>query len=153
MKQAEYGQVYSAKDTELLQDSQLPKASQEGAPQDISSVGNALWSYKTEGKINGVPVKSSDAGLPIDREDLLQAAFQLESIPRSMLLWLSPDDEEAIAKYDELLNRVYNGSVIIVDEMKQYDSAKSKIMVWIRYNEVSYALHQRFQYLREEVTK
>lgn len=146
----EYGTIVSTKETELLLDSDLPKADPE-EDSEISPLGNALWSYKEEHRINGIQVAPGDCGLPIDRDDVLNTAFQLMSVPKSLLLWLSPDDAEAIAKYDALLQQVYDGSVIIQDEIKQYDQTKGKFMVWIRYNEVSYKLHPRFQFLREEV--
>ena len=150
MEEADYGTVVSTKDAVLLQDAELPSESGQES-NDISSVGNALWSYLHENRINGIPVKNGDCNLPIERDDMLSATFQLVSVPKSMLLWLSPDDAEAIAKYDDLLQRVYNGTVIIQDEVKQYDAAKGKFIVWVRYNEVYYELHPRFQYLREEV--
>lgn len=146
----EYGTIVSTKETELLLDSDLPKADSE-EDSEISPLGNALWSYKEEHRINGIQVAPGDCGLPIDRDDVLNTAFQLVSVPKSLLLWLSPDDAEAIAKYDALLQQVYDGAVIIQDEIKQYDQTKGKFMVWIRYNEVSYKLHPRFQFLREEV--
>lgn len=152
MPEAEYGEMVSAKEAELLPDSALP-SQQDDTPESISSIGNALWSYKNEHKINGVQVDSKDQDLPIDRDDLLNAAFTLVSRPRSMMLWMSPDDAEALAKYDELLQRVYDGAVIIQDEVQQYDTNKGKFMVWIRYNEVHYELHPRFQYLREEINE
>ena len=146
----EYGTLISAEEAELLLDSSLPGAEQD-TESEVSPLGNALWSYKEEHRINGIKVASGDCGLPIDRDDVLNTAFQLVSVPKSLLLWLSPDDAEAIAKYDALLQQVYDGSVIIQDEIKQYDQTKGKFMVWIRYNEVSYKLHPRFQFLREEV--
>lgn len=82
----------------------------------MTESGNALWSYRNEGRINGIPVAEKDCSLPIDREDLLQAAFQLTSTPRSLIFWMSPDDEDAIKAYDSLLKRAADGSVLIQDE-------------------------------------
>ena len=146
----EYGTVVSTKEAELLQNKDLPGSEQE-VESEISSVGNALWYYKNENTINGIKVAPDSQGLPIDREDLLNAAFTLTSVPRSLLLWLSPDDTDSIAKYEDVLRRVADGSVLIQEEIHQYDANKGKFMVWVKYTEVSYRLHPRFQYLREEM--
>lgn len=150
MNDLNYGQVISTKEAGVLTDNMLP-----GRPTDtqeeLSSLGNALWSYKFEHKINGVPVSETDRNLPVDREDLLNVAFQLDVVPKSAIFWMSPEDAESIEQYDALLSRVYDGSVIIIDELKQYDQSKGKFMVWIRYNEMKYSLHKRFTYLREEI--
>lgn len=150
MNDSNYGQVVSVKEAGILTDSMLP-GMQADVDTEISALGNALWSYKFEHKINGIPVAATDCNLPIDREDLLYVAFQLDTIPKSTIFWMSPEDEESIKAYDALLARVYNGSVIIVDELKQYDQTKGKFMVWIRYNEMQYSLHKRFTYLREDI--
>lgn len=150
MNDLSYGQVVSPKEAGVLTDNMLP-----GKPiaqeNEISPVGNALWSYKTEHKINGIPVAAQDCDLPIDRDDLLFVAFKLDSVPRSAVFWMSPEDTEAIKQYDDLLRREYEGSIMIVDELKQYDSAKGKFITWIRYNEMQYSLHPRFTYLREDM--
>lgn len=150
MNDSNYGQVVSVKEAGILTDNMLP-GMQADVDTEISSLGNALWSYKFEHKINGIPVATTDCNLPIDREDLLYVAFQLDTIPKSTIFWMSPEDTESIEAYDALLARVYNGSVIIVDELKQYDQTKGKFMVWIRYNEMQYSLHKRFTYLREDI--
>lgn len=150
MNDISYGQVVSPKEAGVLTDNMLPGRSVD-SNDELSSLGNALWSYKFEHKINGIPVAAEDCNLPIDREDLLLIAFQLDSVPKSMIFWMSPEDSDSIKEYDDLLNRVYNGSVMIVDELKQYDQSKGKFMVWIRYNEMQYSLHKRFTYLREDI--
>lgn len=150
-KKAEFGTLVSAKDTGVLNDDSLPGASDTSSVNEISQVGNSLWNYKEEGRINGIPVAPSDLGLMIDREDLLTAAFVMVSTPKSMLLWMTPDDKESQAKYDELLARVSRGEIIVGEETCQYDSAKHAFMVWVKYNEVHYELHKRFEYLRQEV--
>lgn len=150
MNDMNYGQVVSTKEAGVLTDSMLPGGRTETA-EELSPLGNALWSYKFEHKINGVPVTEADCNLPIDREDLLYVAFQLNTVPKSAIFWMSPEEAESIKEYDELLSRVYNGSVVIIDELKQYDPNKGKFMVWIRYNELSYSLHKRFTYLREDI--
>lgn len=150
MNDMSYGQVVSTKEAGVLTDNMLPGSHVE-ATDEISPVGNALWSYKFEHKVNGVPVTAADRNLPIDREDLLYTAFQLVTVPKSIIFWMSPEDTESIKEYDALLAKVYDGSVIILDELKQYDPNKGKFMVWIRYNELSYSLHKRFTYLREDI--
>lgn len=150
MNDSNYGQVVSVKEAGILTDNMLP-GMQADVDTEISALGNALWSYKFEHKINGIPVATTDCNLPIDREDLLYVAFQLDTIPKSTIFWMSPEDNESIEAYDALLARVYNGNVIIVDELKQYDQTKGKFMVWIRYNEMQYSLHKRFTYLREDI--
>jgi ribosomal protein L25 (general stress protein Ctc) len=115
----------------------------------VASTGDALWAYRNEGKINGVVVRESDRNLNVERDDQLQQAFQPHNVPHSEVFWLSPDDTESIEKYNQLLQRVYDGTAIIVDEQKQYDTAKGKFMVWIRWDEVWYELNPRHSYLKE----
>ncbi len=144
----EYGQLVSSKDTDILQDTALP--AYEDTETEITSMGNALWSYKETNTINGIPVAEKDRNLLIDREDLLLAAFELHYIPKSIMMRLDPESTEGLKKYDDLLAAVCNGSVIITEELKQYNPTKDAFLVWIKYSEVEYKLHRRFEYLREE---
>ena len=54
------------------------------------------------------------------------------------------------AEYDAILDRAYKGEIILVDEIKQFDAANSCFLVFVRYDEVMYKLHPRFNYLRGE---
>ena len=147
---SDYGDTVSAVDAVAFTDDLLPRGPEE-TEREISPRGNALWKYRKEGTINGIPVAPGDRDLPITRESYLHTAFELKTVPRSSVFWLSPEETESIDKYDELLARAGNHEIMIVDETKQYDAAKGKFMVWIRYNEVLYALHPRFDSLREEL--
>lgn len=143
------GELVSSHDAGLVLDSMLP---QDGTqqPHELDPLGNALYSYKFEDRINGIVVAKQDRKLPIDREDLLAVAFRLKSTERSWVFWMSPEHEENCKKYAELLNQANEGRVRIVEETKQYDTAKSAFMVWIRYYECEFELHPRFEYLRKE---
>lgn len=142
-----YGAVTSAKDAYI---SDIGMQPQDSGDQTITQTGNALWEYKHENKINGIPVAEEYKNLKIDRDDLLYAAFYLDSVPKSEIFWFSPDDADAIEKYNDILQRAYNGSIIIQEELKQYDTTKCKYLVWVKYNEVRYMLHKRFNYILEE---
>ena len=143
----DYGHMVSIEEAML---SEAPiKEMQEQA--QISTIGNELWSYHNEGRIHGIPVEDNAIGLPIDRDDMLDVAFLLKRIPKSKIFWMSPEDEESIKLYDDLLTQQADGRLIIVDELKQYDTSKCKFMVWLRYDELSYELNPRFDYLREEL--
>ena len=143
----DYGHMVSIEEAML---SEVPiKEMQE--QNQISTIGNELWSYYNEGRIHGIPVEDKDIGLPIDRDDMLDVAFLLKRIPKSKIFWMSPEDEESIKLYDDLLTQQADGRLIIVDELKQYDTSKCKFMVWLRYDELSYELNPRFDYLREEL--
>jgi hypothetical protein len=63
---------------------------------------------------------------------------------------MSPEDEESIKLYDKLLAAQATNQLVIIDELKQYDTGKCKFMVWLRYDELCYELNPRFEYLREE---
>lgn len=145
MSTPDYGKTVSAAEAFL---SDIPMQ-EEQQKRPIDSFANPLWMYQNTDRINGYLIDPSAKGLPIDREDLLESALYLDRRPRSLIFWMSPEDEESIAKYDELLDKQAKNEVIIVDELKQYDLGKSKFMVWIRYDEVCYKLHPRFEYLRE----
>lgn len=144
------GRLVSAKDAKLITDDDLPKAEEEEQKGIVFSDGDALWSYRNEGKINGYPVDSGSLNLPIERDDQLLKCFRPRLTPHSVLFWLSPDDPEENEKYNKLLQESYDGKISIVDEQTQYDAGKGKFMVWVRYNEVSYELHPRHSYLKEE---
>ena len=117
----------------------------------IDTVGNSLWDYQHEGRINGVPVFEGDRDLKIDRDDMLAAAFTLYRTPRSLLLYLAPgDDDKGNAKYSELLLAAADGSVEIIDELRQWDAGSNRFVLWVRYDELEYRLHPRFAFLREE---
>ena len=143
-----FGDVVSARDATVDMTNELPKLPE---PQsEISSRGNALWEYREEGTINGIPVDAGDCGLMIDKEELLNVAFELQRIPRSLVVYISPEHEEGKRQYDKLLDMVAHGKVVIVDEMKQYDQSKGCFVVWTVYEEVQYKLHKRYEYLRSE---
>lgn len=143
---SEYGRTVSAADAALA-DSPIKDEQPKNV---IDGSANLLWMYQNTGTINGTPIDSSALGLPIDRPDLLEAALYLNRKPKSAIFWMSPEDTDSIEKYDQLLEDQFNGKVLIVEELKQYDQSKSKFMVWVRYDELCYMLHPRFAYLREE---
>lgn len=148
MKQRDYGQLYAPEDSPVM------------TPGDVPSLGDAdtggrfdsgvLWSYLNEGRLNGVPVNPADVGLKIDNEDMLQTAFVLRRTPQNLLIYLGPDDKESQEKYEEILRKAYAGEAEILDEQRQFDPAKGRFVVWLRYDIIQYELHPRFRYLREE---
>lgn len=142
--------LVSARDATLLTEEDLPGYKKEDENTIVASNGEALWAYRNEGKINGVVVQESDLNLAVDSDDLIQRAFRPQFIPHSVIFWMSPDETQQNADYEKLLRDVYDGRAIIRDEQKQYDNAKAKFMVWIRYDEVHYELHPRYSYLKEE---
>ena len=143
-----YGQLIAMDEAEVLDEDSItvPREKDSG----ITSEGNMLWSYRQEGRIGNIPVAEEDRNLKVDNDELLTAAFELDQRPRSLLLNMSPGDEEGCSKYDELLERAYNGEIIIVEELKQFDPSRGAFVVWVRYNKVLWRLHPRFHYLREE---
>lgn len=143
----DYGHMVSI-DEVMLSESPFKE---EKAENQISTVGNELWSYHNEGRIHGIPVAENAVGLPIDRDDMLDVAFTLKRVPKSKIFWMSPEDGESIKLYDAMLAQQADGQLIIIDELKQYDTSKCKFMVWLRYDELSYELNPRFDYLREEL--
>ena len=143
----DFGTTVSLKDA-LLSD---PPTEQQDKDNPITEIGNALWSYHNEGRIRGIPVADNSIGLPIDRDDMLDVAFTLKRTPKSKVFWMSPEEEDAIKMYDKLLEEQADGRIIIVDELKQYDTSKCKFMVWLRYDELLFELNPRFDYLREEL--
>ena len=143
----DYGHMVSI-DEVMLSESPFKE---EKAENQISTIGNELWSYHNEGRIHGIPVVDNAVGLPIDRDDMLDVAFTLKRVPKSKIFWMSPEDEESIKLYDAMLAQQADGQLIIIDELKQYDTSKCKFMVWLRYDELSYELNPRFDYLREEL--
>ena len=148
MSEIDYGHMVSVQDATLAESPAQEESYTSGV---ISDAGNALWAYHNEGTIRGIPVAANAVGLPIDKEAMLDVAFLLRRTPRSKIFWMSPEDEESIKLYDDLLAQQAEGKLIIVDELKQYDMNKCKFMVWLRYDELLYELNPRFEYLREEL--
>lgn len=142
-----FGQMVSAQDALLCESPIADPLMAQG----ITSTGNLTWEYHNLGTINGIPVAEGDASLAIDRDDLIDAAFTLKGTPRSKVFWMSPENEESIKLYDDLLEQQSNGKIRILEELKQYDTTKSAFMVWVRYDEVEWQLNPRFAYLREEL--
>jgi len=144
---SEYGRTVALADVELAE---FPFKSKENKKNVIDGSANLLWMYQNTGTIDGIPIDPSAQNLPIDRQELLEAALYLDRKPKSAIFWMSPDDTESIERYDKLLDDQLHNKIIIVEELKQYDQNKCKFMVWVRYDELSYMLHPRFAYLREE---
>ena len=145
----DFGVVLSADDATLSPDDALI-----GRPDDVQDTvtdeGNALWSYHNENRINGIPVEESARRLKIDKDDMLAVAFVLDREPKSAVIYMSPDKEDGVRVYDEILKKVYNGEAVIIDEMKQFDPQKGCFVAWVRYDLLRYVLHPRFNYLRKE---
>jgi hypothetical protein len=148
MSEIDFGHMVSLQDASLVDEPVKAEQTQNV----LTDAGNALWSYHNEGTIRGIPVADNAVGLPIDKESMLDVAFNLKRTPRSKIFWMSPEDEDSIKLYDGLLSQQAQGRLVIVDELKQYDMNKCKFMVWVRYDELLFELNPRFEYLREELT-
>lgn len=151
----QYGQLDGMDDTQLA-GIEAMRLADKGNPErkeaDITlpDQGNLLWSYINEGRIYGVPVVREHQGLKLDTDELVANAFELIRRPRSMVLLINTEATEDQDKYNALLDAVADGRVEIVDELKQFDPAKSAFLTWVRYNELSFRLHPRYSYLLEE---
>lgn len=144
-----FGKAVSMKDAAIMTPDMLPMGDpeQEGA---VYSDDPDLWEYHEQHRIHGVPVAEEDRKAPIDKPDVLRMAFVEDVKPHSVILWMSPEDEESQRKYQEIMDMVYDHRARIISEDKQYDTTKNKFMVWIRYEELECRLHPRFQFLKEK---
>lgn len=150
-----HGQLDGMDDTSLaggaaMKLAGLARPEKEDAGITLENQGNVLWSYQNEGRIYGIPVDTEHRGLKIDTDDAVLTYFELVRRPRVMLLLMNTETEEALGKYNKLLDAVADGRAEIVEESRQFDPAKSAFLVWIRYNELSFRLNPRFNYLLEE---
>lgn len=136
-----------------LEDAMLAESPADDGKQNniISPTDDVLWEYHELGRVNNIPVAEADQKLPIDSERLLDGAFTLKRTPRSVVFWMSPEDEESIKLYDDLLAQQTDGRIQIIEELKQYDANKGKFIVWLRYDETVIELKPRYAYLREEI--
>lgn len=143
----DFGHVISPEEAQLS----LDPTQDNQADNPVISNGDLTWEYHNMGRINGVRVADDDIALPIEKDELIDGAFELRRIPRSKIFWMSPEDADSIKLYDDLLALQESNEIQILEEIKQYDAAKSKFMVWLRYDELSYVLKPRYAYLREEI--
>ena len=123
--------------------------------QDANDINDAgvnygVWEYHNENKIHGVPVCSNDCNLKIDNNDLLQRAFELRRLPKLLLTYLQPDETKGSKEYTDVLNLVYEGKAMIVEERTDFDIQHGRYVLMLRYDELQYMLHPRYYYLREE---
>ena len=146
----DFGELVGSENAQVLVESDLPGMSEEQDPQGVSTATNPLWEYHELGTINGVQVNPDARNLNIDTLDKLLVALQLQYRPKVFVCWISPDDEAGMAAYTALLDRVSRLEIVIDEETRQYDPGKSAYMVFVRYSEISYGLHPRFNYLRGE---
>lgn len=116
----------------------------------FSGEAAALWEYHTLGKVMGIPVRECDRELKVDRPDMLQEAFLVRRLPRARVFRISPDGGEPLSQYEEILAKVASGECELVDEDRQFDAQSGAFVVWLRWNELSVELNQRYEYLREE---
>ena len=137
------GEVTSLQDASLFADDPEKQASK-------ISAGSELWYYQQQHTYNGVPVVPDAWNLPIEREEQLQQALELHRRPRSIVVRISPDDNKGNDTYTELLERQSKGEIIIINECKNFDPQTAAFIVWVTYDELSYALHPRFRFLRED---
>lgn len=142
-----YGALSGLRDTEQTNAGGFNPMQQQDEPSDK---GEELWSYQRLGKINGVPVRECDRGLKISTQSLLTDAFVLDRKPHSYVFYVKPEDNESLALYNDILDKVHEGTVEIIDELRQFSSSKEAFLVWIRYNELLYVLNERYNWLHEE---
>lgn len=156
MSEERYGKAFGMQEATLAggEAMKLAGAQRDQDEQDdgirLEGQGNLLWSYQNEDRLYGIPVEEQFRKLKIDRDETLVNAFELVRRPRLLLVLMNETSEEATRKYNDLLDAVYDGRAEIVDETRQFDPAKSAFLVWVRYNELSFRLHPRYNYLLEE---
>ena len=139
--------------TLLFGDSDLPIPSEgddgEGLTPGASLVkGDALWRYRYENRINGIPVTENDRDLLIGTEKILEEAFELHGTPKSWMKWMAPEIQESADEYAELLRRQGCGEIRILGELTQYDTDKKAYLIWVRYEELEYRLSKRYDFIR-----
>ena len=142
-----YGKLVSASEAQMVDLPEDEPREQSTLPTDV---GNMLYEYRASSTICGVPVADEDKDLPILSDDVLVAAFVLDCRPRLLFTRIKPDDTESRKEYDELLEKVHQGKARMVDETKQFDVQSGSFIVWVRYEEMCYKLHPRYEYLRNE---
>lgn len=145
-----YGELNTAQSTSIdaLEAKLYNRADAQGA--GVPHLGGSLlWEYTHDSRIYGVPVARGDRGLPVDSDDLVQEAFQLDRKPHAALFVLDPASTEGCEAYNKLLDRLYLGEVAIIDEDRQFDATNGRFVVWVRYDELCYSLNNRFDYLRD----
>lgn len=145
-----FGHIVPPSEARILQDDILPGAETQTNSPLMAGTGNALWSYHNEGKIYGYPVLEEDRDLAIERDEEILQKFEPKREAHSEMFWMSPDDEESIKRYDNILKMVTDGTINIIEENKQYDASRGAYLVWIRYDKVWFQLHPRFRQLRED---
>lgn len=149
------GELVSPDDVELICDEDLPgldddEEQNKGDGRTVTAyTGDALFAYREENKINNIIVKEEDRDLPIEKDEEVQRYFRPAYKPHSEIMRLPADND----KYNQLLQDVYDGKAIIVDEQKQFDAAKGEFIVWIRWDSVCYEVSPRYAYLKKEDTK
>lgn len=139
-----YGNICSARDTGLAPE---PPTQADDAVAQAFNDGESLWCYHNTNKINGIPVSPEATALPIDSEELLQAALVLQRRPKSAVMFITAEDTE-VSAYQQLLDRVSRCEVEVIDELREFDAQHSRFIIWVRYNELQYVLHPRFEYLK-----
>ena len=143
------GELVAPEDVELINDEDLPGLGDDEQNKNNTVTaynGDVLFAYREENKINGVIVQEDDRDLPIEKDEEVQRYFRPKHTPHSEILRLPADNE----KYNQLLQDVYDGKAIIVDEQKQFDAAKGEFIVWIRWDSVCYEVSPRYAYLKED---
>ena len=144
----DFGQLTGMDEADLLHEDDLPRPEPPEQSSAISAEATPLWEYLTQNTIGGIQVEEGSRGLQINSSDLLMVAMQLKQVPKVFVCWLSPEDEAGKKAYSDLLAMAGERRIFIDEETRQYDTAKSAYMVFVRYSEVSYVLHPRFEYLR-----
>lgn len=132
----------SPEDTRLIES---PSAISKQPLSQIDASDTALvWEYTQEGKMYGIPVAEDAKGLPLSTKEELEEALYLDRHPCLKVLSLSPDDPEGQRQYTELLDKVYRGSVAIIEEAGHFDPAKARFINIVKYNELEYRLRPRY---------
>lgn len=128
---------------------------------EFSSVDNSLsidmseqmWKYKNLKEFKGCPVQSQAQDLPVESIDKLERALQLKTKVYTWTGYISPLDEDIqnVHQYNRIQQGLNEGKFSILDQQKHFCGSLNKILVLIVYNQLSYTLHPRYKYLKEQL--
>lgn len=119
--------------------------SQPGLSVDMSQL---LLTYRRQGTVDGVPVQDNARQLLVRSQQQLRKALRIQQQLYTFLQWISPDTPQQIRlQYDTIQQKALKGQYSIIQQIKQYDPAKSAFIVFVKYAKLTYTLNPRFEHL------
>lgn len=112
-----------------------------------------MWQYRNKNSIQGIPVSQQAQDLPLNTFQQVMQALYIKYTAKVWTGYLSPDkqDIQSSKQYAQLKSKQLGNTIFVLNQERHFCASLNKVMIILTYTELSYQLHQRFKYLKQEL--